>query len=85
MSMYMLCTLKFCEMKFLQLLLLLLAWIQKNRNKQFVQLGQGPLKVSISCHLPIIIKAIFERILGANMKLSFLQKFSSTVHSIALI
>ena len=23
----------------------------KNRNKQFVQLGQGPLKVSISCHL----------------------------------
>ena len=41
---------------FLKFYLLLLAWIQKNKNKQFVQLGQGPLKISISCDLPIIVQ-----------------------------
>ena len=34
----------------------------KNRNKQFVLLGQRPLKVSTSCHLPVIIEEIFEGI-----------------------
>ena len=50
------------NIRILLLLLLLLAWIQKNRNKQFDRLGQRPLKVSTSSHLPIIIETIFEGI-----------------------
>ena len=47
-------------------------------EKQFVQLGQGPLKVSISCNIPIIVKMIFE---GVNrficMAASFLNQACS--------
>ena len=44
------------------IIIIIISMDTKNRNKQFVLLGQRPLMVSTSCHLPVIIEEIFEGI-----------------------